>query len=125
VGQYFIWGRFLRDAWLKRRTYYAVTNRRVTAIQEGRTRKTTVNFLEHVPSIEREGNSNGTLWFGPKLPIIGSRRIAKRSVSRFDLGPITAFADIADVDDVYRLVMDVQAKRNTSSQAVLTNTISN
>jgi hypothetical protein len=46
-------------------------------------------------------------------------------VSRFDLGPITAFADIADVDDVYRLVMDVQAKRNTSSQAVLTNTISN
>jgi hypothetical protein len=40
VGQYFIWGRFLRDAWLKRRTYYAVTNRRVIAIQEGRTRKT-------------------------------------------------------------------------------------
>jgi hypothetical protein len=120
VGQYFIWGRFLHDAWLKRRTYYAVTNRRVIAIQDGRNRKTSVNFLDHIPSIEREAGSNGTLWFGPKLPLIGSRRSAKRSVSRFDLGPITVFADIADVDDVYRLVMDLQAKKNTSSQPAFT-----
>ena len=27
-GQYLIWGRFFHDAWLKRRTFYAVTNRR-------------------------------------------------------------------------------------------------
>jgi hypothetical protein len=35
IGQCMIWGRFLYDAWLKRRTYYAVTNRRVLVLQEG------------------------------------------------------------------------------------------
>jgi hypothetical protein len=29
IGQYMIWGRFLYDAWLKPRTYYGITNRRV------------------------------------------------------------------------------------------------
>jgi hypothetical protein len=28
IGQYLIWGRFFYTAWLKRRTHYAVTNRR-------------------------------------------------------------------------------------------------
>src|SRR5579863_4071401 len=35
IGQYMIWSRFFWDAWLKRRTYYAVTNRRVLILQEG------------------------------------------------------------------------------------------
>jgi hypothetical protein len=112
VGQYLIWGRFLHDAWLKRRTYYAVTNRRVLAMREGWSPKTSVTFLDYIPNIEREGSSNGTLWFGPKLPLIGAKGAAKRSMSRFDLGPITVFADIADVDYVYRLVMDLRAKQS-------------
>ncbi len=29
IGQYIVWGRFFHDAWLKRRTYYGVTGRRV------------------------------------------------------------------------------------------------
>ena len=29
IGQYMVWGRFLYDAWLKPRTYYGITNRRV------------------------------------------------------------------------------------------------
>src|SRR5690348_3638393 len=35
VGQYFIWGRFLVARWMKQRTYYAVTNKRVMAVQDG------------------------------------------------------------------------------------------
>src|SRR5208283_4403082 len=46
IGQYMIWGRFLVDAWLKRRTYYAVTNRRVLILQEGWKRGTRFSFLE-------------------------------------------------------------------------------
>ena len=115
AGQYFIWGRFLHDAWLKRHTYYAVTDRRVLAMREGWSRNTFMTFLDHISSIEREGSSNGTLWFGPKLPLIGSRGTATRSISRFDLGPITVFADVAKVDEISRLVMNLRAKRNPSA----------
>lgn len=33
-GQYMIWGRFIVDGWLKRRTFYAVTNRRVLSFRK-------------------------------------------------------------------------------------------
>jgi len=46
MGQYFIWGRFAWDAWLKRHTFYAITNRRVLILQEGRKRKTQFSFLD-------------------------------------------------------------------------------
>ena len=39
AGQYLIWGRFFYDAWLKRRTYYALTNRRVIVVQNGWSRR--------------------------------------------------------------------------------------
>ena len=32
IGQYLIWGRFFHDACLKKRTFYAVTNRRILGI---------------------------------------------------------------------------------------------
>jgi len=35
LGQYFVWGRFFVDAWLKRRTYYAVTNQRRLFCRKG------------------------------------------------------------------------------------------
>jgi hypothetical protein len=35
IGNFMVWGRFFHDAWLKRRTYYAVTNRRALILQEG------------------------------------------------------------------------------------------
>jgi hypothetical protein len=34
LGQYAIWGRFLTADWRKRRTFYAVTNRRVLAVRK-------------------------------------------------------------------------------------------
>jgi hypothetical protein len=35
AGNYVLWGRFVADARLKRRTYYAITNRRVLFLQRG------------------------------------------------------------------------------------------
>ena len=35
AGNYMVWGRFLVDGWLKRRTYYAITSRRAFLLQEG------------------------------------------------------------------------------------------
>lgn len=71
-GQYVVWGRFFGDAWLKRRTYYALTDRRVLILQEGWKRKFQLSFLESIPEISREGDDTGTLWLGTKVPLWGS-----------------------------------------------------
>jgi hypothetical protein len=111
MGQYMIWGRFLVDAWCKHRTYYAVTNRRVLIVQEAWHRKSKFIYLEAIPSIAREGTNIGTLWLGPKLPIIGGRGQPHRSPSRFDMGDgIPVLADIDDVNSVHRLIIDLREK---------------
>lgn len=110
LGNYMVWGRFLVDAWLKRRTYYAVTNRRVLILQEGWKPKTSWMYLEAIPTMEREGSETGTIWFGKKYPVIAGRGQKKRSMSRFDVGDIPVFADIDDVDGVQRLVQELREK---------------
>jgi hypothetical protein len=111
LGQYMIWGRFLTDAWCKRRTYYAVTNRRVLIVQEAWGRKTRYSFLSAISEIGREGAVTGTLWLGPKLPILGGKGSPKRNMSRFYMGQmIPVLADIDNVDSVYRLIVDLQKK---------------
>ncbi|HUL34879.1 MAG TPA: hypothetical protein VL128_13425 [Candidatus Eisenbacteria bacterium] len=110
-GQYIVWGRFLHDAWLKRRTFYAVTNRRVLIIQESWKPRSSFTFLEHIGEISTEGTDVGTLWLGPKLPILGGRRSPKRSMSRFDLsGRTPVLADIDNVDYVNRLIQELRPK---------------
>src|SRR5450631_1276302 len=85
IGQYLIWGRFLTDAWLKRKTYYAVTNRRVLIVQDGWKHKVRSCYLEAIPEIVREGDGTGTLWLGQKISLFAGRRSPKRSMSRFDV----------------------------------------
>jgi hypothetical protein len=110
IGNYMVWGRFFVDAWLKRRTYYAVTNRRVLVVQEGPKKKMSMTFLESIPTIEREGTEIGTLWFGPKYPVIAARGRKTRDVSRFSVGDVPVFADIEDVESVHGLILDLRTK---------------
>jgi hypothetical protein len=110
IGQSMIWGRFLHDAWLKRRSYYAVTNRRVLVIQEGWNRKTSWTYLGTIPTVEREGSMTGTLWFGPKYSLIAGRGQKTRSMSRFSIGDFPVFADIDDLDSVYHMVLDMRER---------------
>lgn len=108
-GQYFIWGRFLTEAWLKRRKYYAVTNRRVLILQEGWKHTSQSCYLEAIPEISREGGKIGTLWLGQKLPVFGNQRSRTRGWSRFAAdSPIPILADIDDPDSVYRLIMNLR-----------------
>ncbi|HTB93818.1 MAG TPA: hypothetical protein VK728_13375 [Candidatus Sulfotelmatobacter sp.] len=117
IGQYMVWGRFFGDAWLKRRTYYAVTNRRVLILQEGWKRKFQFSFLESIPEISREGDDTGTLWLGTKLPLLGGRRSAKRNMSRFYMGDgVPTLADIENVDSVYHLILDLREQARKQSQ---------
>ncbi|MGB7845928.1 MAG: hypothetical protein WBL63_09960 [Candidatus Acidiferrum sp.] len=95
--------------------YYEITNRRVLIVQESWKRKTHFTYLDHIPEISREGNTSGTLWLGPKLPVIGSRGSAKRSISRFHIGDrVPVLADIDDVDSVYRLILDFREKSRSA-----------
>jgi len=121
IGQYMIWGRFLYDAWLKRRTYYGLTNRRVLILQEGWKRKTNWMYLEAIPTIEREGTMTGTLWFGKKYPVIAGRGKKTRSMSRFDVGDMPVFADIDDVDGVQRLVQELRENARKESNSAYRN----
>jgi hypothetical protein len=121
MGQYMIWDRFLHDAWLKTRTYYAVTNRRVLVLQEAWKRKLNWMYLEAIPTIECEGTMRGTLWFGKKYPVIAGRGQKTRSMSRFDVGDIPVFADIADAESVQRLVQELRENARKESNSIWRN----
>jgi len=74
-----------------------------------------MTFLESVPTIEREGTETGTLWFGPKYPVLAGRGQKTRDLSRFSVGDVPVFADIANVESVYRLVVELRANSGKNS----------
>jgi hypothetical protein len=112
-GQYFIWGRFIYAAWLKKRTYYAVTSRRVIAIQRGWTQKTSAGQINNLPATNKELRDDGigTLYFGIRPT---GRRGSQVSITDMRLGDVTSFVDIEDAASVYRLVSDQQGKAQQS-----------
>ena len=73
-------------------------------------------YLDLIPTIEWEGTNTGTIWFGPKLPILGARGQKKRNISRFSLGDTPVFADIDEVESVHRLILDLRSKLSAKLQ---------
>jgi len=110
LGQYLIWGRFLYDAWLKRRTWYAVTDRRILARQEGWNNKTSFIYIDVIPTIVREGSQTGTLWFESRSPVLAGRGQKTSSMSRFSFADIPVLADIDDADSVYRTIVELRER---------------
>lgn len=111
AGQYLIWGRFLYAAWRKKQTYYAVTNRRVIAVQGRGSRRVASAFLENLPGLAKEATSNGagTLRFSqPVAGVYGNRGFGPWNLMAFS--GIPNFIDIDDLDSVYRLVADSRDK---------------
>jgi len=111
VGQYLIWGRFIYAAWKKKRTYYAVTNRRVLAIQDGTTRRAASAYIDTLPTLTKEGTSGGigTLRFAQADPLWPRGR-GWGVWDSMSVGDTPVFIDIQDVDSVYRLVLDLREK---------------
>jgi hypothetical protein len=115
AGQYIIWGRFFYAAWLKRRTHYAVTNRRVIVVQNGWTRHMASAYIEGLPTIVKQGSSNGmgTLSFAQSQPMWSNNR-GWGAWNGLSVGAVPTFVDIEDVDYVYRLVSDLREKARPS-----------
>ena len=110
VGLYFIAGRFFYKAWRKRRTYYALTNKRALVLVEGRGRTLRACFLSAVPTINKSVRSSGvgTITFGNTswasmydntgMDFFGAMgALGADSTVRFN--------DVRDADRVYGLAM--------------------
>ena len=115
IGQYLIWGRFFYTAWLKRRTHYAVTNRRVITVQDGRKRQMTSAFVDSLPALVKEVGSSGIgiLHFNQLQPMWSNNR-GFRGWNGLSVGGVPTFVDIEDVDSVYRLVSDLRESARTA-----------
>jgi hypothetical protein len=116
MGNYMVWGRFLHDAWLQRRTFYAVTNRRALIVRNDIFNEPNVHmiFIEAIPDVNREGAFRGTLWLGEKYPVLGSKGSKKRDLSRFALKDPVTFWDIDNVREVEHLISGLRAKTKAS-----------
>lgn len=117
IGQYLIWGRFFYAAWKKTRTFYAVTNRRVLVVQNAWRRLMASAYLDTLPTLIKEGDSNGigTLRFAPAEPMWSGRRGNWGAWDGMTVGDIPVFRDIEDVGSVYRLVSDLREKTRASN----------
>jgi len=70
VGLYFVFGRFVVDARVRERTFYAITNERVlivTGLFGRRTKSLNLRALSDISLAERPDGS-GTITFGPIYP---------------------------------------------------------
>jgi hypothetical protein len=114
-GQYLIWGTFVYAAWLKKRTHYAVTNRRVIVLQNARQRKIASCYLDSLPAWIKEGGSNGTstLRF-MQTPTIWARSRGWGAWNALNVEGMPTFVDTEEVEFVYRLISDLREKVRTA-----------
>jgi hypothetical protein len=114
MGVFFVIGRFFYKAWIKRRTWYALTDRRVLAIVDGlRGRNVSAAFVDRIPTVNatigRDGT--GTIVFGNRpwayamyantgLDFMGARYA----------GDAVAFNDVPDAAEIVRLVNELRSR---------------
>jgi hypothetical protein len=99
VGQYFIWGRFLHARWKKKRTYYALTNRRALIVERGVGGRTATSaYFEKLSVVDKSVRDDGigSISFGG--PMTGEWRWGKGNPPR----PPT-FDDVDNADFVYQI----------------------
>jgi len=119
MGQYFIWGRFLHVAWEKRRTHYAVTNRRVIVVQETVRRKVASAYIDSVATLTKQDDRDGigSLFFAQQQPLF-SRTRGMGMWNLMAVGDTPEFRDIDDVDTVYRLISDQREQLRQAARMV-------
>ncbi|WP_296743372.1 PH domain-containing protein [Mesorhizobium sp.] len=104
IGLFIVFGRFAFDAWLRRRMYYAVTNRRVLIMRSAPFASFTSIDLERLPEIQitGEGRARGNLRFGSVAFASGYSRTNSLSPA---LDPVPQFLGIEDPQRVLNLIM--------------------
>jgi hypothetical protein len=103
IGLYFVFGRFVVDAFIRRGMRYAVTDRRVLIARAGPFSKFTAIGLNQLPDVNlNEGRSGrGTIRFGQAASMWGNRGMGEWTPA-FD--PTPQFIAIDDVHRVFDLI---------------------
>jgi hypothetical protein len=112
LGLYFMVGRFFYQGWVKRNTYYALTNRRALILRQLRGRHLDSIPLATIPSLtttaSRDGS--GSIVFGPSN--LFDSLYGNTGLSFFRRGVYTpAFFDIGDVQAVAAQIEQLQREQ--------------
>jgi hypothetical protein len=110
VGLYMIAGRFVYRAWLRRRTLYAVTDRRIIKLVRRRSGDTVeAVFLDAVPAVNRElrPDGSGSVMFGSASVQARANALLPVAVAKVEGIPL-AFEDIPDAAHVAELVTELR-----------------
>jgi len=112
MGLYFIFGRFLYKKWKKKRTYYAVTNKRIIIIIiNTRNRDIITKYIKDISTIKyfQNSNGNGTIRFGNFNYMVDLYANTGMEIFIGFMGnSTTSFFDIDNVKDVYSLVNEIK-----------------
>jgi hypothetical protein len=113
IGLYMLFGRFIYKQYKKKRTFYAVTNKRVLVLSIIRNRNIVAAWIDRIPFMNKAVHSDGvgTIIFG-NVPqnVSGSMKFG---MDIFTLGvenEVPVFADVDDAQKVYQLVNDLHQK---------------
>ncbi|AZO52552.1 MAG: PH domain-containing protein [Mesorhizobium sp.] len=112
IGLFFVFGRFAVDAWLRRRTSYAVTDKRILIMRTAPFANFTSIDLERLPDIQLsgEGQKRGNLRFGAATSFFGNP--GGWSQSRYQnfgswapaLDPVPQFLGVEDPSRVFDII---------------------
>jgi hypothetical protein len=102
VGSYLLAGRFILDAWARKRTIYAVTDQRVLLLRHILGERLVAGALGQTVRLKRERSGRGTIEFGPESASPWGYR--GWGLWNPGLDNQLRFIGIDDVMQVYRLV---------------------
>ena len=116
MGLYMIFGRFFYKVWKKKRTYYAVTDKRILLVVQTASRQVQAQFLNQIPVINKSVGSNGVgnlvfgnTGYGMNYGNSGMDFMGRR------YGPTAmAFYDIHDAEGVYQMIERLQSQNAKS-----------
>jgi hypothetical protein len=104
IGLYFVVGRFLVDAWLRKDMHYAVTDRRILIARPPPFSKFTAVSLSQLPGadLSERANGRGTIRFGQAAPLWSGRQ--SMGLWSPALDPTPQFIMIDDAARVFDLI---------------------
>lgn len=103
LGVYFVAGRFVVDAWIRRGTAYALTDRRILILRGPPFGKLIAVSLTQLPdvSLSERRDGRGTIRFGAELSMFNNRKASAWAPS---LDAVPQFIAIEDARRVFDLV---------------------
>ena len=109
AGLFFTMGRFAADAWLRGRTAYALTNRRILISRAGPFSSFTALPLGQLPDVRlsEDGRGRGTIRFGAAASLWNNRSMAVWMPS---LDPTPQFLAIDGVRSVFDRIQELNSK---------------